>query len=185
MMTSFPENIPVILNVAASLKPKKILDVGPGFGKFGLMLREALLSIRAEDKSEAIPKQDFEIHCVESCRYFIGQPWHTSLYENHFHGDLFNIKMDTLAAQHYDLMLLIDVIEHGPKEKWLKWISEFRVASRKTQLLISTPKKVCFYKVHFYGSDCPLHQAQWCWDDFKVFPHQVIDTKNSMIVLIQ
>lgn len=184
-MTSFPENIPVILNIAAGLKPKKILDVGSGFGKFGLMLREALLSINAENKSVSIPTGDFGIDCVESCRYFTHQPWHPYIYDHHFHGDLFKFKIGLLAERKYDLILLIDVIEHGPKEKWLQWISEIRVAIPKVKLLVSTPKKVNFYKIHFYGDDCPIHQSQWCWDDFTGFPHQVIDTKNSMIVLIQ
>lgn len=175
MMTSFPENIPIILNIAAALRPARILDVGPGFGKFGLMLREALLSIRAEEKNEAFPKQEFSIDCAESCQYFISQPWHQVLYEHHYHGDILNWNFrawQDLKIREYDLVLMIDVVEHAPKERWLAWIRDARVAWPKARLLISTPKQVCFYKTHFYGVDCPVHQSQWCWDDFKEFPLQ-------------
>lgn len=184
-MTSFPENIPIILNIAAALRPSRILDVGPGFGKFGLMLREALLSIRAEERNEAFPVQEFFIDCSESCRYFIDQPWHNALYDRHLHGNIFNFKFEVLKERPYDLFLMIDIVEHAPKDKWLGWIRDARLAFPKAQFLISTPKQVCFYKTHFYGDDCPIHQSQWCWDDFKIFPADFIDTKNSMIVVVR
>lgn len=185
MMTSFPENIPTILNLATALRPTGVLDMGPGFGKFGLMLREALLSIRAEEKNEAIPKREFFIDCAESCVYFIAQPWHQALYDRHYHADIFNLKFELLKARPYDLFLMIDIIEHAPKNKWLAWIRDARAAFPKARFLISTPKKVSFYKTHFYGNDCPIHQSQWSWDDFKEFPSQAYDTKNSMIVVIR
>lgn len=184
-MTSFPENIPVILNLATALRPTGILDMGPGFGKFGLMLREALLSIRAETLNEAIPKKEFFIDCAESCRYFMSQPWHNALYDRHLHGDIFSFKFEVLKERAYDLFLMVDIVEHAPKDKWLGWIRDARVAFPKAQFLISTPKKVSFYKTHFYGLDCPIHQSQWSWDDFKEFPLQAYDTKNSMIVVIR
>jgi 2-polyprenyl-3-methyl-5-hydroxy-6-metoxy-1,4-benzoquinol methylase len=185
MMTSFPENIPIILNLAVALRPTQILDVGPGFGKFGLMLREALLSIRAEEKNEAFPVQQFIIDCAESCQYFISQPWHKVLYEHHYHGNILDFKFEALKDRNYDLFLMVDVVEHAPKERWLAWIRDARVAFPKARFLISTPKQVCFYKTHFYGSDCPIHQSQWCWDDFNIFPVDFVDTKNSMIVVIR
>lgn len=184
-MTSFPENIPIILNIAAALKPVQILDIGPGFGKFGLMLREALISIEAEKQNIAIPKFDFGIDCAENCRYFWHAPWHQFIYDHHFHGDIFKFTIEHIAERKYDLFLMIDVVEHAPKDKWLAWIRDMRVALPKARFLISTPKKVSFYKTHFYGDDCPIHQSQWSWDDFKVFPFQAYDTKNSMIVVVR
>jgi len=42
MPTSDLYNITPILTIISNLKPKKILDVGCGFGKYGLLMREYL-----------------------------------------------------------------------------------------------------------------------------------------------
>lgn len=183
MMTSFVDNIPIIVNLAVFLKPRKILDVGSGFGKFGLLLREALLSNRAENFNEEIPQRTFEIDCVENCKYFIDQPAHRGLYDNHNHQDLFKIPIIDFTA--YDLLLMIDVVEHHPKEKVIAWISALLTVNPKMRFLISTPKRTEFYKTHFYGPDCPTHISQWTNLDFSPFGHSYIDSKDSHIIIIQ
>jgi len=183
MMTSFVENIPVILNIAVALKPRRILDVGSGFGKFGLLLAEALLSLQSES-GELEPTPEFRIDCVEQCDFMIRQPAHDALYLRHYHQDLFSVPLDDDFAL-YDLILLIDVVEHHEKAKILRWIRDARVAAPRSRLIVSTPKKVCFYKEHYYGRDCPLHVSQWAWADFEPFPHEFVDTKNSYIAVIK
>ncbi len=42
MPLSFAQAIPVIIEQVAHLKPSSILDVGIGFGKYGVLLREVL-----------------------------------------------------------------------------------------------------------------------------------------------
>jgi hypothetical protein len=180
MMTSFVENIPAIVTLVGSLKSKAILDIGPGFGKFGLLFREALLSMTAE-KGDLLPHANFKIDCVESCEYFWNLPWHQSLYDRHFHQDLFSIDLSIISA--YDLVVLIDVVEHGPKGVWLDWIRGIRAVG-KPKILISTPKKVVFYQEHYYGKDCPLHQTQWNVSDFVGFNPKWIPSKDSHILLI-
>lgn len=182
-MTSFVENIPVIINLAVSLNPLKILDVGSGFGKYGLLLREALLSNQAERKSEIIPSKYFYIDCVEQCRYFVTQKYHENLYDKHYHCDLFEIPLDEYFD--YDLILLIDVVEHHPKQKMLDWLWKIKGHLNKCRILISTPKKVEFYKLDYYGVDCPKHVTQWTWLDFKQFNAGLVDTKNSYIAIIR
>lgn len=182
MMTSFVENIPAIVKYAVSLRPRAILDIGAGFGKFALLIREALLSIRAET-GELIPKQYFWIDCVESCRYFVDLPWHDRLYEKHYHGDIFTL--DRTFFSTYDLIMMIDVVEHEEKGKMLELIRDIRRRGEAV-ILISTPRAVVFYKEHYYGPDCPVHKSQWSESDFKEF--KAIDriaSKDSLIVGIR
>jgi|WetSurSiteA1Bulk_404760.scaffolds.fasta_scaffold00047_36 hypothetical protein len=181
MMTSFASNIPIILETAAKLNPKRILDCGGGFGKFALLLREALLSIRAE-KGDLIPSPDFEIDCIESCFYFQNLPWHRDLYDHHHHGDLFALPIEGFA--NYDLILMIDIIEHDEKQKFLELLRNIRATSQ-AKILISTPRGVVFYTEAYYGSDCPKHRSQWGLVDFAGFAYHQIASKDSLILLLK
>ena len=42
MPTSVPYCVPVIASIARQLRPKSVLDVGVGFGKYGYLFREYL-----------------------------------------------------------------------------------------------------------------------------------------------
>lgn len=181
MMTSFASNIPIILETAAKLKPKRILDCGGGFGKFALLLREALLSIKAES-GDLKPEADFLIDCVEGCEYFQQLPWHDSLYDNHHHGDLFALPLESFSK--YDLVLMIDIIEHDKKERYLELLRNISTISQ-AKILISTPRGVVFYTEAYYGDDCPKHHSQWLLSDFKGFSYHQIASKDSLILLLR
>ena len=177
MMTSFPSNIPQIVNVIASLNPKTILDVGPGFGKYGLMVREAILSLNAE-KGDTTPNyKAIQVDCAEMCKYFINLPYHDKLYDHHYHGDVRKIDLPK-----YDLILFIDVAEHWPKEDVFKFITDN--VAKGSMVLVSTPITVGFYKEEFYGKDCPKHITQWVPHDFDCFKAHDVSTKDSYIYLI-
>ena len=40
MASSFVSQIPVIVNLVSKLKPRKIIDIGKGFGKYGFLIHE-------------------------------------------------------------------------------------------------------------------------------------------------
>ena len=157
-MTSFASNIPIILDIIGAKNPKRLLDIGSGFGKFGLMARELLLSIRAIKNSDICPVDDLIVDCVEEAEYFYQQPYHDKIYNNHWHKDVFKMPIEQLNG--YDLILLIDVVEHWDKGNAIEWLKKI-----KTNVLISTPKKVSYYKLKYYGSR--KHVSQWTYEDFK------------------
>jgi 2-polyprenyl-3-methyl-5-hydroxy-6-metoxy-1,4-benzoquinol methylase len=163
MMTSFAENIKPIIESIVEVNPKRILDIGSAFGKFSILAREAILSIRAEGQ-DLTPVDDLEIDCIEMAKYFQNQPYHANLYQKHWHMDAREI--DWLGMPEYDLILLIDVIEHWNKEEAKKIIEELKKYT-KAKILISTPKEVAFYKEEYYGADCPKHISQWIREDFE------------------
>lgn len=170
-MTSYSTNISAILSVIMELNPVKVLDVGSGFGKFGLLTRELLLSKYAEDKGDILPKDYLTIDCVEEADYFINQQYHDKIYNNHWHEDFFKIPIEQLNS--YDLLLLIDVIEHWDKKIAKDWLRKI-----KTKVLISTPKNVVFYEKEYYKSR--KHVSQWKRYDFNGTEYS---TEKSFIFL--
>lgn len=157
-MTSFATNIPTILEIINSVGPKKILDVGSGFGKFGILARELYLSVKAENTGDILPIDDLIIDCAEEAEYFYNQPYHDKIYTNHWHDDV--MKMSVKQLESYDLIMLIDVVEHWPKEFAKKWLDNINA-----NILISTPKKVSFYKEKYYNSR--KHVSQWSAEDLQ------------------
>lgn len=157
-MTSATENIKTILDIIEKENPKKILDVGTGFGKFSVLIREAILSGRAEREKDMLPMDDLIINCAEEAPYFYNKPCHQQLYNNHWHDDV--MKMPTELVNDHDLVLIIDVLEHWEKELAKKWLSQIT-----TKVLFSTPKRVHFFKEKYY--DARNHISQWTEEDFK------------------
>lgn len=177
-MTSHSENIPKILQAIDGVNPKRILDIGVGFGKFGLLAREQYLSKKKE--IELIPINDIIIDCCEITEYFINLPYHNSLYDHHFHQSFFELK-DKLKDVQYDLILMIDVVEHYPKDEVKKWLRE--ILQNKNKILISTPKEVVMYTQHYYG-DPNHHKSQWTREDFNEFKNTDYSTDFSHIFLL-
>jgi 2-polyprenyl-3-methyl-5-hydroxy-6-metoxy-1,4-benzoquinol methylase len=160
-MTSFAANIPVILNAVLEVNPKSVLDIGPGFGKYGLLIREAILSVRAE-RGDLTPIDDLRIECIEQAKYFYDKLLKVKIYDNVIMGDA--RQFEFLEGDKWDLVLLIDVVEHMTKDDALAMIKKFR--DKGSRILISTPKNVHFYTEEFYGTDCPKHQTQWKSHEF-------------------
>ena len=174
-MTSFLENIPQIVRAAVSINPTRILDIGAGFGKFGLLLKEALLSEQAE-AGELYPVPKFKIDACESADYFLDHLSYMRIYDRLLQKDA-RVITDVINNGHYDLILLIDVIEHWDKKDFLEFTEKI---SGETKLLISTPKEVVFYEPKYYGID--KHITQYSDFDFK--GGENFSTKDSLIYLI-
>ena len=177
-MLSFKENIPIILETVKSINPKKIVDVGAGMGKYGLLIREQYLSSKA-GKGELSPYDDILIDAIEDTEYFFKfRPGLLeAIYDNVFKNSVFD-SIDILYSNEYDVILLIDIIEHWTKEDALGLI---RRINKYSDILISTPKRTSMYTKHFYG-DPRHHITQWDESDFKGFKFNIIPNKNSHII---
>lgn len=143
MPSSFVDSVAPIMHTIIESAPASVIDVGPGWGKYGLMCREYLPKLRWLDAVEVnegrCPTQDeiydyvFEI----DARLFRG--WST-----------------------YDLVLLIDVIEHMSKRDGHALLQAMlRVG---TSVLVSTPK--LFVKQHDEDNPYEEHICLWTWQEF-------------------
>lgn len=183
MMTSFVDNIPAIVNAVTKYQPMSILDIGPAFGKYGLLIREAYLSIKAE-QGQLEPIDDIKIDCVEMAKYFIDRPALHAIYDKVYPFDIREFHSKKNSAYHYDMALMIDVVEHWDKKTAKGIIRDF--ANAGTRVLVSTPRQVHMYKEDYYGKDCPKHETQWDAQDFlEITPGAAnFSTKDSWIFIV-
>lgn len=176
-MLSFPENIFPILEICYSIPYSSVLDIGCGHGKYGLLLREHYVVQKALAGNWPNPVDNCIIHALEPSEYFRNKPYVQAIYDKVYKDSFF----DSNIAGDYDLILMIDVVEHHPIEKVKEWL---RTVIRTGKILISTPKNVDYYKEEFYGKDFPIHVSQWSAEDFKEFNGQCFSTEWSHIYLI-
>lgn len=118
MPTSEHWQIPRICDVLVRERPRTVLDVGAGYGKYGVLAREYGGAVRVDAVDVTAPRYP--------------------VYDQVWTGDL--RRLDEVLppeAPHYDLALFIDVIEH--LEKAQGWELLDRLTRRADRVLITTP----------------------------------------------
>lgn len=151
MPTSLLALAPSIVHLAwdAEPQPRKVLDIGPGWGKYGLLLRENF------------PRDHFStIEAIEmEPSYFLGEQGRSisGIYDQLYQGDASLFSAEFFAQ--YDLVLMLDVIEHVEKEAAIEMLA--RIPGR---VIVSTP-------VEFFhnGPGLPeseTHRSHWTVEDF-------------------
>lgn len=175
-MLSFPENIPTVLNAVRENAKHRILDAGPGFGKYGLLIREQYLSLKAE-AGEIVPSDDLVIDCAEITEFFLNRPSLGNIYNQVIRKDIWSWTPEDLGE--YELIILSDVVEHWPKATVLSWL-----AKCPTKVLISTPIKTYMFDEHFYG-DPHTHITQWSLKDFDDFKYKNYSNNFSYIIVVE
>ena len=154
MPTSEPYSISLILEAVFDLKPKSILDVGCGFGKYGVMLREYLdIWFRRFNKKDWLTKID----CIEIFEKYI-TPVHKYIYDNIIIGDVRNFNLS-----HYDLIFMGDVLEHFSLTEGKKLIEGFN----SDYVLINLPYSGFPQKREYMGNTNETHKYIWEEKDFK------------------
>lgn len=161
MPTSWYQVIPDILNLLQLKQPKSVLDIGVGFGKYGLLIRDIL-----EVPFERYNKQQWlcQLDGVEAFKGY-QNPIHDYIYNNIYYNDVMNIICD---LPNYDVILLIDVIEHFEKEQGYRLIKE--LLEHTKSLIISTPLYPAEqedYNGNFYEE----HKSRWFIRDFIDFDY--------------
>lgn len=176
-MISHPANIEAIVEALTALAPPRILDVGCGFGKWGLIAREAAASIAAEAGDLTPDPMALHVHAIENASYFRTVPWLEAIYDQVTWGDVLAMDIGALT-RHVDAVLLIDVIEHWPKETGTAFLDACRAP-----VIVSTPREVVFYDQDYYGPDCPHHETQWSAADFARWPVLRDDSTETSHIL--
>ena len=160
MPLSFVQAIPVIIEQVAHLKPSSILDVGIGFGKYGVLFREAL-----ELPYERYARSQWKVK-IDGVEAFEGyrNPIHEFAYNRVFYGRIEDI-LPSLGQ--YDVILLIDVLEHFEKEEGRKLLQDLLLHARKS-LLVSTPRFPAPQGAYL-GNAFEAHKSRWHILDFVDF----------------
>ena len=135
------------------LQPKSVLDLGSGFGKFGVLTREY-----TDIWNGTYEPKDWKVRIdgVEGFTKYI-QNWHYEIYSNIY---ICNI-LDFIPNIKYDLILMIDVLEHFTGEQGeqvLKMIIE-----NSESAIITTPVQVMEQNV-VNNNKFEIHRSQWTSD---------------------
>ncbi len=143
------------------IRPASVLDVGVGFGKYGMLLREYLkFWSPLEDLNVRTGRIDgieiFESYITAGQRYY---------YDSIYIGNALDI---IPKLKNYDLILMIDVLEHLNRDDGHKLLTLCQ--KRAEYVIISTPIKMNV-QGPAYGNDFEMHRAQWHSRDFEKLPN--------------
>lgn len=162
MPSSYPQNIPLITFLMAREKPQSMLDVGPGYGKFGFMFRERVDDFKWERVCDG----------VDPFPNYIKRAGTRGLY-NGFWVGLFGPKEpirfmpvdreddlgeeDRFGRWPYDLILMVDVLEHYTEEAGHEAL-DFALELAPS-VLVSTP--LGYDQGAAYGNVYETHRSEW------------------------
>jgi len=137
---------PAILHLAWEIAPKYVLDVGPGHGKAGVLLREYVGSPPIE-KVDAI--ELWEPYVTDRMR---------AIYDEVIVGDVCMMTDDELAQ--YDLILMVEILEHLEREDGLKLLNRI-----PGDVIICTPRDF-FQNPEWEVCPPEMHRSHWAATDF-------------------
>ncbi len=166
MPSSRIEKVPYVINHVIAIRPKKVIDVGIGFGKYGLMLREYLELWGTTEEEQKLPQYNRDrwqhtVHGVEVFEDFI-KDYHRYFYNKIFIGKIqdaiFSIDSD------YDMAILSDVIEHMSKEEGSAVLQEFK--NRSKYIIVTMPNGMRAQGV-MYGNQYEEHKCGWDSNDLR------------------
>jgi hypothetical protein len=161
MPSSYLDSVTPIMHAVINANPATVVDVGPGWGKYGLMCREYLPDLQVLDAVEVK-----EGRC----------PTQDSIYDFVFVTDA-----RTFRGWKYDFALLIDVIEHMSKADGHALLRAMLGSGAK--VLVSTPK--VFAEQHDEHNPYEEHICLWSWQDFENYRVTVdASTIDSIIYVL-
>lgn len=130
MPTSHPGELGIIPDLLMQLSPQSVLDVGVGFGKWGVIAREYcdVWCCRFDRCAWKARIEGIEIYSD-----YANPIWEFAY--DHVHVGDARVVVPTLPA--FDLAIASDVIEHMPKEDGLRLVQE--LLARCDHVIVATP----------------------------------------------
>jgi hypothetical protein len=136
MASSRPHAIPYVITAIKNIKPDSILDIGVGFGKYGVLFREYTDIVNSESSPKRYNKENWEVRIegIEGNGKYI-TPVHDFVYDKIHIGN--PIELIT-SLGNFDLIFVGGVIEHFTHDEGTYLIRESLARSNKA-LILTTP----------------------------------------------
>ena len=144
---------------------ESVLEVGVGWGKYGVLLREYL---SMQDIMEEDNFWGLRLDCVEVCPQYL-RGFKSSLYTHMYPVDIREFCKDIVTwagIWTWDLVLLIEILEHMPKEDGHFVIKTLLEYAR--WIVISTPRRLVRQPVELYHEQ-EQHVSLWSIEDFEQY----------------
>lgn len=165
-----------IMELIIFTQPKSIFDIGIGFGKYGFLSREYL------ELFDGREKYNDWIRTIDGIEIFPNylSALNKKIYDKIYLGDVLNI-LPTLDKK-YDLILLIDILEHFNYDDGIKLL---KICEQKgSNTIISTPKQY-FKQREMFGNPSEIHKFLYKKKHFKIFKNKFfVPNILSLIVYI-
>jgi hypothetical protein len=165
-----------IVQLICLSRPNSLLDVGVGFGKYGVLAREYLELWDGRGKYE---DWTHRIDGIEIFEQYL-TPLHDYIYDNMYIDNALDVipRLDCT----YDLILLIDVLEHFTYKEGVRILDACQQKGRN--LLVSTPKNIGGQQ-HAFDNPYEAHKFQWQpWHFEKFDRYLCVPNIKSLIYFI-
>lgn len=159
------------LDHVVRLRPRSVLDIGAGLGKWGFLIREAL-----DFMDGCLDRADWRTRIVGLDAQPHPSPLHDWVYDELRTGDV----RATTGLEGYDLVMLGDVIEHLEKDEGLELLRRLTAANRN--LLVTTPFH--YFDQSVEGMPYETHRSHWQRQDFAPWPHDFDVVGGAAIVVL-
>ncbi|MBI3334504.1 class I SAM-dependent methyltransferase [Candidatus Pacearchaeota archaeon] len=156
MPSSSPHLIGRVIEALITLKPDSLLDIGTGFGKYGVLAREYL-------DYETYPNFKKQIDGIEVFKRYV-TPVHKYVYNNIYIGEAG--KMLEKIKRKYDVVLLLDVLFDFTKEDGRKLIKQIL---KKNNALLLSIVKVCWNEKAEFDNPYEIFKSQWTERELRSF----------------
>lgn len=167
MPSGNPENIPIAVHLLWDLAPLHVLNLGAGYGKYGVLFREYLELRHARGGrewpgSEVRVDRVARIDAVEGFASYIGE-LHKIVYDNIYIENI----LDFIKREwEYDFIFLCDVLEHIDKPVAQKELLPTLVDRARTGVLVIVPAEFEEQEALF-GNALEIHRSFWSAKDFR------------------
>lgn len=144
------------------IEPKQVLDVGIGFGRWGMIVREF-----CDVWYGRVLRQDWQVH-IEGIEVFAENisDYHDRFYNKVHAGDARRIMPDLLKSN-WDTIIFGDVLEHFEKEEGRNLLNASLVAS--SYVLVNIPLGEEWPQENIYDNPYEQHLSVWIAEEFKDF----------------
>jgi hypothetical protein len=161
------------LDHVVRLRPRRVLDLGVGFGKWGFLVREAFDYIEGRIERE---EWTVTIDGIDAHRY--DSPLLDWVYDNVRIADVLDV-VEELAG--YDVVMIGDVIEHFEKHDGISLLDA--LLRQNQNVVLTTPLE--FFEQRREENPYEEHRSHWTLDDFArwVFDYDVAGGFQIVVAL--
>ena len=176
--TSSHHQLDQIVHTFRVLEPTSVLDIGIGFGKYGLLARE-YLDVSGHEHDRQYGDFRTRIDGVEAFAEYV-LPHHRSIYDHIYVGNALDVVPK--LEHHYGLVLLIDVLEHFSRDEGLSLLNA--LAEHAENILVSVPCPYMEQGGDAYGNEYERHRYEWGRGDFTFLtPRMTMQNVHSLITV--
>ncbi|MGG4047521.1 methyltransferase domain-containing protein [Paenibacillus favisporus] len=163
MGTSNWQNLSYCVELIRQAAPSSVLDIGVGFGRWGMLCREFL-----DVWQGRVFREQWQTR-IEGVEVFPKNvdDYHPYFYNHIYIGDAYELMMKRQLGA-YDLIIVGDVLEHFEKERGI-WLLEACLKQCRS-LLLNVPIGPDWPQGAEYGNEYETHRSVWTEKELDRYP---------------